>query len=202
METTRSETLIIVFSRNAVAGRVKTRIGRVLGDDAALEIHLKLCRHTRTVVEQVPFDVAVWLDRPAEGPVLWDHERFRVLIQEGADLGKRMAHAFSFHFREGYRKVMIIGTDCPGITPLLLKTAVKALETSRSVIGPAEDGGYYLLGLTDDYPGLFTGKAWGTSTVFRDTCADLERIAPGFTVLPVLPDIDRPEDLIHLQDLD
>lgn len=198
MEET-AETLIMVFTRDPVAGRVKTRIGKVLGDAVALEVHRRLCLHTRRVVEQVTADKWVWMDRQPEGEWLWGDEVFRCMVQQGNDLGERMAGAFQLAFKAGYRKVVIIGTDCPGLTPDLLNEAIAMLGDAQAVIGPAADGGYYLLGLTGHRPEVFTGKAWGTDGVFAATVADLQTAGRSYCSLRVLPDVDTPSDLIHLQ---
>ena len=191
----------MVFTRNPVPGRVKTRIGRVMGDEVAMQVHRRLSQHTRSVVQQLACDKSVWLDGPPAGDWWWSEGMFQVNIQRGSDLGERMANAFLDEFRSGYRKVIIIGTDCPGITTSILDKSIFALDEVPAVIGPAADGGYYLLGLTGFIPELFSGKAWGTATVFQDTISDLDRSGHVHRLLPELPDVDRPEDLIHLQGL-
>ncbi|MFM7195940.1 MAG: TIGR04282 family arsenosugar biosynthesis glycosyltransferase [Bacteroidota bacterium] len=198
MEKT-SETLIMVFTRDMIAGRVKTRIGRVLGDAVALDVHQRLCLHTRRIVEEVAADKWVWMDQHPIGAWLWGDGVFRCMVQQGSDLGERMAHAFQVAFQAGYRRVLIIGTDCPGLTADLLKDSISRLGDDPAVIGPAADGGYYLLGLTVHIPELFTGKAWSTDRVFASTIADLEDRGIRYSSLPVLTDVDTPDDLIHLQ---
>lgn len=191
----------MVFTRDLVAGRVKTRIGRVLGDDVALDVHRRLCLHTRRILEQVSADKWLCIDQHPEGEWLWGEGVFRLMIQQGNDLGARMSNAFQQAFQSGYRNVLIIGTDCPGLTPALLNEAISGLSDVPAVVGPAADGGYYLLALTGPVPELFTGKAWGTDGVFAATIADLQNLGLRYFLLPVLPDVDTPADLIHLQGL-
>jgi rSAM/selenodomain-associated transferase 1 len=117
-------------------------------------------------------------------------------VQPAAEsLGERMHQAFAEAFATGAARVVIIGTDCPGLTPELLQAAFEALHRHDMVVGPADDGGYYLLGLRELQPALFANKNWSTATVLPDTLADAARLGLGVAQLPVLHDVDSGSDL-------
>ena len=119
----------------------------------------------------------------------------RLLPQEGDDLGERMADAFARAFARGARRVAIVGTDVPGVTRETVLAALSALDAADVALGPAEDGGYYLLALREPRPELFAGIAWSTATVAAETRS--RAAASGLTVreLPALRDLDTLEDL-------
>ena len=183
-------------------GRTKTRLIPVLGADRAAALHRCLIRRTLDVVlhwaEVHHCDVEV---RYAGG----DEKQFRAQFglqaryspQPEGSLGERMNSAVALAFSEGAKRVVVIGTDCPGLDSSHLRQAFDQLTHHDVVIGPATDGGYYLLGMRNHLPTLFEGMAWGTETVLRQT---LERAAEaGVTVgqLPILSDVDHAEDLIQ-----
>ncbi len=116
-------------------------------------------------------------------------------LQIGADLGDRMKAAFREVFQQGYKKVVIIGTDCPELDAETLDEAFDALESEEIVVGPAKDGGYYLLGMKGLNDSLFEDKNWSTSTVFSDTMADIRRLGLSVHLLKTLSDVDVYQDL-------
>jgi rSAM/selenodomain-associated transferase 1 len=122
----------------------------------------------------------------------------RLVAQRGADLGSRMAHAFDAALGEN-AALVVIGSDCPGLSPAVLREAARALESHDAVIAPAEDGGYVLVGLAARDPGLFAGIAWGGPTVMAETRARLARAGTNWKELGTFWDIDRPEDYARLQ---
>ena len=192
--------LIMVFLRQPEKGKVKTRLAASIGDDRALEIYQRLLDHTLATVNVMPFDKQAWFADGVPENTPLDGMGFKVLTQRTGDLGTRMAHAFSQAFSEGYRSVVIVGTDCPGLNADLLNEAVDLLATHDVVIGPADDGGYYLLGMRGPFLKLFDGISWSTDSVAKET----ERICIenqlSYNMLRPLGDIDREEDL-HLLDL-
>lgn len=191
--------LIIIFYRNSVKGKVKTRLAARLGSDTALEIHSRLSALTKNVAAPAAADKVVFYDHQVLQNDLWEDNIFLKCQQSGEELGSRMFESFHWAFRQGYKKVVIIGTDCPGITPKLLESALQHLDQYPVVIGPAVDGGYYLLGLRQMLPELFTGIAWGTDQVFEHTVRKLKMLGHLYHSLEVLRDIDRPEDLDYLR---
>ena len=126
-------------------------------------------------------------------PDLWPGYEQR--LQLPGDLGTKMQMAFSHAFASGAHAAIIIGTDCPGLTEALLQEAFAALATHEVVIGPAEDGGYYLLGMRELYTDLFLNKSWSTDSVLPHTLADADRLGLQVKQLPVLRDVDDATDL-------
>ncbi len=127
----------------------------------------------------------------------WPSPPFEKYTQVGEDLGSRMKNAFQFAFERGAKRVIIIGSDCPGITTELLQTALTALLDHEVVVGPALDGGYYLLGMQDFYPSLFDEIAWSTEQVAAQTLAAAQQLGLSVAQLPALSDVDYLEDWLH-----
>lgn len=187
---------LIVFIRNPVKGKVKTRLGRAIGDDAALQVYLQLCLLTRNAIctfsgKKYLFysDEIIWNDE-------WDSREFDKQRQVGNDLGERISNAFEMAFLV-HRRILLIGSDCPYLKPYHLNQALDYLNDADCVIGPAKDGGYYLIGLNQRIPGLFLNKSWSTSLVFNETCDTLKNDNHSYALLETLEDIDNPEDWEH-----
>lgn len=192
---------LLVFAREPVLGRVKTRLAADIGAEAALAVYRELLSLTAAAVKQARVPATVWLaeaPQPAADPHQprpeWPGLPWRVQPAAG-QLGERMAHAFTAAFAGGAARVVIIGTDCPGLRADLLREAFAQLAAHDLVLGPAEDGGYYLLGLRAFQPALFANKDWSTATVLADTLADAARLNLRVAQLPVLADIDSGPDL-------
>lgn len=125
---------------------------------------------------------------------------FSYMPQIGEDLGERMHNAFCHCFSEGFRSVVIIGSDSPDLPLRIVRDAFQALDSHGAVIGPACDGGYYLIGFSRDtlFSGVFDGIAWGTDDVFRKTAQLLKDAGIRPSILPVWRDVDRLEDIFAL----
>ncbi|MBF9142523.1 TIGR04282 family arsenosugar biosynthesis glycosyltransferase [Hymenobacter properus] len=191
---------LLVFAREPVLGRVKTRLAVDIGPEAALAVYRELLGLTATAVAAAQVPATVWLAEapagadPAAPRPEWPGLPWRV--QPAAEsLGERMSHAFGEAFAAGAARAVIIGTDCPGLTPALLRAAFEALNAHDVVVGPADDGGYYLLGLRELQPALFANKNWSTATVLPDTLADAARLGLSVAQLPMLHDVDSGRDL-------
>jgi rSAM/selenodomain-associated transferase 1 len=115
--------------------------------------------------------------------------------QDAGDLGDRMRLAFQSAFNSGIQRAVIIGIDCPGLNAEILQQGFEKLEENDLVLGPAEDGGYYLIGLGRSIPELFRGINWGTAEVLEKTVAIASYLDLAIGYLSQLPDLDRPEDL-------
>jgi rSAM/selenodomain-associated transferase 1 len=186
---------IIVFVRKPEAGKVKTRLAKDIGNEAALSVYLRLLEHTKECVFACEADKLIWTDEPWIDPDFWPEEQFQFHSQKGIDLGEKMKNAFDFHFEQAYEKLLIIGSDCPELQSGILYSAFKLLDTFDAVLGPSLDGGYYLLGLKRPNPALFSEISWSTENVFIQT---IERIlSSGLQVIQInpLPDIDELNDL-------
>lgn len=187
--------LLMIFVKNPVSGKVKTRLGSSIGSTNALLVYKKLLAHTREVASQVETTRQVWYSSMIDHRDSWNKERFDKKLQSGSDLGERMSVAFQKAFEDGYENVVIIGSDCADITSRHIKDAFHALNTNDAVIGPSKDGGYYLLGVSKYTPDIFKGISWSTQEVFEQTVSRFEHLGLSYSVLDVLNDIDTIEDL-------
>ena len=190
-----SKNLLLVFTRNPALGKVKTRLAKTVGDKTALEIYTFLLERTRDIATKVSADKAVYYSVKVRENDIWDASIFQKHQQVGEDLGIRMLHAFKNGFKAGYEKVMIIGSDLYDLTAETIENAFIALENNEVVIGPAEDGGYYLLGMNSLEEKVFKNKDWGTETVRKDTLEDLKD--KKVFLLGELNDVDVFEDIEH-----
>jgi rSAM/selenodomain-associated transferase 1 len=190
-----SKNLLLVFTRNPALGKVKTRLAKTVGDKTALEIYTFLLERTRDIATKVSADKAIYYSVKVRENDIWDATIFQKHLQVGEDLGIRMLHAFKNGFETGYEKVLIIGSDLYDLTSETIENAFKALENNEVVIGPAEDGGYYLLGMNSLEEKVFKNKDWGTETVRKDTLEDLKD--KKVFLLGELNDVDVFEDIEH-----
>lgn len=189
---------IILFVRHPEAGKVKTRLAGEIGNSAALRIYTQLLKHTHDITVDIPFHKFVFYADKIIETDIWENEKYYKRAQAGNDLGERMKRAFAGLFERKYEKILIIGSDCPGLSPGLIEEAFDLLNHTDVVIGPAADGGYYLLGLNYLIEDLFRNKKWSTATVLQDSLKDLANAAISYSSLPVLQDIDTKQDLDQL----
>mgnify|MGYP002277113502 CR=1 FL=1 len=192
-----STKVLLTFIKNPQKGKVKTRLAQSLGDQKALDIYRQLVQKTREVTDAVQCDRQVWYSSFIEDNDGWSSGGYDKRLQHGDDLGERMAEAFRQAFDEGYSKPVIIGSDCPGLTPKIIEKAFDGLVTHDVVLGPSRDGGYYLLGMSSFYGDLFIDIPWSTPFVFDQTVAKIKSLDLSFNTLPVLNDIDTEQDLIE-----
>lgn len=186
--------LLIIFIKNPQKGYVKTRLARTVGDEKALEIYHKLLDHTRAICKKVAVDKQVWYSRFIPEEDAWDEGQFEKNLQAGSNLGERMKTAFAKAFDEGYDKVVIIGSDCAELSAEIINQAYQKIGNKNLVIGPSEDGGYYLLGMDRFCPKLFDGIAWSTSDVLASTLEKAAMLDLSVELLPELNDVDIEED--------
>lgn len=184
---------LIIFIRNPELGKVKTRLAKTIGDENALEIYKELILHTMETTKNLECDVFVFYDKKIEENDIWSNEIYHKFVQTGEDLGEKMQNAFQKLFDINYQNCIIIGSDLFDLNEKLIIDAFQLLDKKDAILGPAEDGGYYLLGLKKIIPAIFKTKNWGTSSVFADTLKDLENLKVDFT--EKLNDIDTFEDL-------
>jgi uncharacterized protein len=185
---------LIIFVKNPEPGKVKTRLARSIGDEAALVVYKRLLEHTREITSKVRAKRFVYYSSWIDGHDGWDQSKYEKQLQSGMDLGQRMANALS-RVLQDVGTAAIIGSDCFELTADIIDQAFAVLEHHDAVIGPARDGGYYLLGITQFHPELFAGKQWSTGTVYQDTVTDLSALGLSYAALPVLSDIDDIDDL-------
>ena len=177
-----------IFARLPVPGQVKTRLVPAVGEEGAARIYARLLAHTVEVAKESGLDFEL---RVTGGEVEAFHSLFgsnvAVVDQGGGDLGAKMGRVEA--------PAMLIGSDCPGISVPLLQAAAGALDDRRVVLGPANDGGYYLIGFTEPVPFLFEDMEWSTPKVLPETLTRLAARGYGPAILPELADIDTGEDL-------
>lgn len=195
-----ADNLLIIFAKYPVPGRVKTRLAARLGDAEAARIYKACAELTIGAVkpgEHHEYDLAVafWPPEKASSMAKWLGSGMTLSSQQGQDLGSRMHHAFTAGFAQCYKKIIIIGADCPAVTRELILQGFACLAGAHTVMGPATDGGYYLIGLRRSAPGLFEDISWGTNRVAGQTLAKCSALNMTCSMLPVLRDIDRIEDL-------
>ncbi len=189
-----------MFTRYPEPGLAKTRLIPALGPEGAAAVHAEMIRHTMATVD------AFGAASPAVEVSVWhaggDRDRFEAFSGRGrdyrpqaeGDLGDRMRDAFNALLADGSSAVLI-GTDSPGLSPRILGDAFEALDTADLVLGPATDGGYYLIGLRRPAPALFERMPWGTAAVREETLARAARLGLRVRLLEELDDVDEPADL-------
>lgn len=193
----KKQDLLLIFARNPEKGKVKTRLAATLGDEAALKIYEMLLQHTEKVTRDLDCDKIVYYSEDASEESVFKDFVYRKELQKGTDLGDRMKNAFSEGFTEGYKKIIIIGTDLYDLQQKDLETAFSKLDTYDYVIGPAEDGGYYLMGMKQLNSALFSNKSWSTKNVLSESLRDLKD--ENVYLLEEKNDIDVIDDLDGIQ---
>lgn len=185
---------ISIFARYPEPGRAKTRLIPALGAAGAAGVYTKMLKGTLAQVRAagLPFELRITGGEAAAFRALLGDD-IALTDQGEGDLGARLSRVPA--------PALLIGSDCPGLTAPLLRTAATALAEHDVVIGPATDGGYYLMGLRQPMPFLFEDMVWSTPTVFAETCQRLARRAIEPALLPELSDVDMPEDLAHWPEL-
>ena len=189
----RQKNLLLIFTRNPELGKCKTRLAATIGDQAALEIYKFLLNHTVSVTKKLDVTKQVHYSVKVRENDIWDANVYSKEQQKGIDLGVRMHHAFENGFKEGFENIIIIGSDLFDITQIELEEAFDKLRQNDFVLGPAEDGGYYLLGMKKLKSELFKNKEWGTATVLENSLSDLS--GESVFLLPEKNDIDYYEDI-------
>lgn len=195
------ENLLIIFARNPILGKVKTRLAREIGAEQALQVYLRLLEHTHKVADEARCTKHVYYTDSLDEFGLLDYFKFKKQLQQGEDLGERMHNAMKDGFDAGYRRVVIIGSDCIELDSALIDQAFERLQSHDCVLGPASDGGYYLIGLNYLHDFLFQDKKWSGPDVLLDTLLDLQNAQITYDLLPTLNDIDTKSDLDQVRGL-
>lgn len=187
--------LLLIFVRNVQLGKVKTRLAKSIGDDNALKIYIHLLNKTADVAAETKCHKAVFYSEYIEEADEFMVPVFQKFLQNGKDLGDKMMNAFVKGFSRGHDKIIIIGSDCYELTSEIIENAFQLLDTKDVVIGPAKDGGYYLLGMKSLHKPLFQNKEWSTNNVLVDTLLDLKNLGLSYELLQPLNDVDEENDL-------
>lgn len=184
---------LLIFTRKPELGKVKTRLAKDIGDQNALDVYKHLLTHSFNSSKDVNADKHVWYTNEILHDDIWCSNIFNKHLQPNGDLGYKMKSAFQSAFESGYKNVVIIGSDLLDIDQELIDNAFRLLGFYDVVLGPAKDGGYYLLGLNEIMNPIFKNKSWGTEDVFNETMADVK--AKNLAILEYKNDIDHVKDL-------
>ena len=184
---------ILIFSKAAELGNVKTRLRPLLTDSQCLSLHLALLQDTIAKCVLVDADTILYLSSLTPLPF---SPGIPTAVQNGANLGERMQNAFSEALLR-YERVVVVGTDSPTISPETLQQAFDGLDTHEMVLGPTEDGGYYLISLKQVIPEIFSDIPWGTLQVLEKTLHVVKHRR--VLLLPLYFDVDQPGDLMRLK---
>jgi len=191
----KRKNLLIVFVKNPVEGKVKTRLAKSIGKKSAVNVYGRLLDHTKNVVGKVNSQIQIWYAGGISRDDLWSDMEAEKKVQIEGDLGEKMSHAFRAGFDDGFIPIVIIGSDCLQLRRDHIERAFLLLKNSDVVIGPSRDGGYYLLGMNAYQPVVFAGKSWSQPTLYAETIGTLKQQHLSYTELEMLNDIDTIEDL-------
>jgi len=191
--------IIIIFTRYPEPGKTKTRLISALGEQGAAELQKTLTEYTITEVSKLDVNIRVYFSGGNETLMRnWLGNTYQYCPQSRGDLGERLIAALKESFTAQVERIIIIGIDCPGLDAQLINQAFQQLLSNDLVLGKAEDGGYYLIGLRRFLPKLFQGIDWGTNAVLQQTVSIAETMGLKIGYLPMLNDIDVPEDLENI----
>jgi rSAM/selenodomain-associated transferase 1 len=191
----KSDSLLILFVKNLIPGHVKTRLAKEIGIDGALDVYQYLVEVTNEMAEDVYSDKAIFYSEYVEIEDIWDTETYMMQAQRGIDLGERMLNAFEWGFGKEYKKIVLIGTDCFDLKVTHIEEAFDELDRNNLVVGPAKDGGYYLIGLSKKMPAIFQNKKYSHDKVLNELLMEVATSDASFHLLETLLDIDTLQDL-------
>ena len=191
---------VILFARDLILGQVKTRLSSLFDDETILRLYTCFVEDSLEKIRQVdnadcfvgisPSNISGFFDGIEDSDT-------RLFIQQGKDLGDKMRQAFVDRFSDGYKKVVIIGSDSPSLPVSYIN---QALNSDKDLmLGPSTDGGYYLIAMTGKVSEVFDGIAWGTEQVLDETLNRVKKAGVSLELLPVWYDVDFPEDLKFLK---
>lgn len=198
----RKDVCLCVFAKAPVPGKVKTRLMPYMNAESACQLHRQLIDEclSRTVMKTL-WSSRLWSTDTEDEFIATMSKNYGMPLhkQQGSDLGQRMAHAVKATL-QSHRYVVLIGTDCPGLDAAYIETVLEHLQAGADcVLGPAEDGGYVMLALSDYDDSLFNDIEWGTSQVLATTCERIKALGWHCHEMDVLWDVDRPEDYERLK---
>ena len=194
-----SKNLLIILTKNPELGKGKSRLAATVGKENALIVFKELIKHTVSITKDIECDKWVFYSDYIGDNEYFEDSIYTKQLQEGNGLGDRMRNAMVKATDAGYEKVMMIGSDCYQLTQSELEKGFEILDYNDFVFGPAEDGGYYLIGTTTTFTKVFDNKTWSTKTVLYEAIRDVENADLSFGELATLSDVDYEEDLGELR---
>lgn len=193
---------ILFFVKYPAPGKVKTRLAKELGSATAVELYRNFTLDILDTLQNLNINFKIVFDPPDTRILFqkWLGKNYSYAPQIGQDLGQKMKNAFQQGFSEGFNKVVLIGSDSPDLPEVLLRSALSVLETHDVVIGPASDGGYYLIGFSQKafLPEVFEGICWSSHSVSMQTINILKKYLRRPYLLPLWHDVDTLDDLKSL----
>ena len=196
-----NDNLLLLFVKAAYPGQVKRRLEPEISRDDAVHLYKAMTEDAVGRFRNLLFcdmKVTFWPPDSLDDIRIWLGEQYEYIPQEGSDLGERMSNAFVHTFTRQYKKAVIIGTDIPTLDIGSVKDTFTQLDYCDVVLGPSQDGGYYLIGLKDHHPQLFEGIDWGSDRVREQTFRAAEALHLSVHQLEMRRDIDTYSDVIHL----
>lgn len=192
---------LVLLAKKPVYGKVKTRLAKSVGKQKALAVYQKLLALHCDICSKVNASkVVFWTPEKEQNSVYFTSE-FTHKIQVGEDLGEKMYNAIQVMIQNGFDEVVLIGTDCPFLTPELIENSFARLQDHDLVIGPAEDGGYYLIGMKKAIKNVFEGISWSSELVLKQTLEKCLKQNLKVHQLAVLSDIDNEKDLMKWESI-
>lgn len=186
-----SKNSLAILLKNPQKGKVKTRLAKSMGEEKALEIYHYLLNYTLDIAEEVDGEVTLFFSDFIDEKL---SENFEAVVQNGKDLGERMRNALARMVALGYHKIILIGSDCPYIAKAHLDETYEKLNNHDVVIGPAKDGGYYLIAFSALHGDVFSNIDWSTDKVLQQSLQYLDENHLQYHLLETLEDIDTELD--------
>lgn len=191
------DNVLIIFVKYPQAGFVKTRLAQEIGKENASELYRLFVETILAQIKDKNFTRVIFYSPISERNEIkrWLGEELALYPQKGKDLGEKLSGAFKLVFKGGAKRAMVIGTDSPTLNKKLILDVFKKLKDTQCVLGPAFDGGYYLLGLTSFYEEIFQHIDWSSNNVFKQTLGAIKKLRISFSLLGKQLDIDNKDDL-------
>ncbi|MCB0728072.1 MAG: TIGR04282 family arsenosugar biosynthesis glycosyltransferase [Ignavibacteriae bacterium] len=187
---------LIIFARNPELGKVKNRLAKTIGKEKALEIYNKLLSNVYAETKDLKCNKYLFLTERTDNGLFDD--TYIQKIQSGSDLGSKMNNAIKSVLKEGNENILLIGTDVPGLSSEIINEAFKKLLEFDIVIGPARDGGYYLIGMKESLSQIFENMKWSNEQVLSNTIERIGLLNKSYYLLEELADVDMEEDLENM----
>ncbi|MBI1185034.1 DUF2064 domain-containing protein [bacterium] len=185
------ENALVIFTKNPVKGKIKTRLAKDIGETMALKVYMQLLKHTREITQDLDFcEKKIFYNEFIPARDNWKEDDYDKYVQGEGDLATKMANAYKLMFDEGYSRVIIMSPDCPEMTGARLKQAFTLLGSKDFVIGPLKDGGYYLLGMKRYQPEVIEGMEFGQGNAFSQTIERIQKLGASYKELPETFDVD------------
>ncbi len=187
--------ILIVFVKNLIEGKVKSRLAKTIGKNRSLSVYKKLLVRTREIVWNLSMNKQICYSDVVINNDIWEEKIFQKSLQSGNNLGLRMLNAFKDASNDGYENMCLIGSDSMELTDVIINSAFELLEKHDIVLGPSVDGGYYLICMSSPTKNVFKNITWSTELVLKQTIDEIQKLNLSYVLLPTLNDIDEINDI-------